>query len=302
MKEENDFLKQIQEEVNKHIRDSNFTSLPEIDNLSPYDMELILYDTFDESSPIGFSNKIGKKVLAQIPFISLVYDFLMVVKESKSIKLTSRGNLPRQLCLDLYLKGYIKEYFIENGITKLSKEGDSIVLQNMKIVSELSGLIKKRKNVLSLTKKGNLILDQRNKEKLLRELFVANCKKFNLGYHDGYPDEVNCNLIFGYTLYLLLQYGGKEKRLDFYVEKNLSAFPLLLDFFQAGYRSREEQFSSCYGLRVFERFLTYYGFIACEDFKTLDTSNIPIQTTDIFREVFTLKRKNFKFRKSDYNA
>jgi len=147
-------LKELQEALNRRMEAYNASSKVEIDNLSPLDMQQILYNTFGEKSPIGFKENILEQTLNKIPFLNLFEEYLKFIIEAKALKLTTRGNLPRKLCLDLYSRGIIKEDFIESGVVKLSKEADSPVLQNLKIIGNLAGITKKRNNKIKTPSEG----------------------------------------------------------------------------------------------------------------------------------------------------
>lgn len=303
MENEDIDLKKLQEALDRKMMDYNASSRLELDNLSPLDMQQILYNTVGEESPIGFKNTINNETLDKIPFLNLFEEYLNVIKEAKELKLTARGNLPKKLCLELYGKGLIKEYAIESGITKLSKEADSMVLQNLKIIGELLGLTKKRNNKLSVTKKGNNLLEPSKRIDLFKEIFITNFKRFNLGYHDGYNQEIGVQRSFGFTLYLLLRYGKERRTLNFYAEKSLLSFPFELDNCEANWSTPEKQYEHCLGIRIFERFLNYYGFIDYNkviNFKSEDETDL--QTTQIFESVFELRKDKFQFKKNEHSA
>lgn len=303
MENEDPTMKALQEELDKKMDELNSRPIEEMDNLSPKDMYQILNFTFEEESPIGFKKTISNSILDEIPFFKLFEEYLKIIAESKELKLTTRGNLPRKVCLDLYGKGIIKEDFIESGIVKLSKEGDSIVLQNLKMIGDISGITKKRNNKISITQKGNKLFKSDKKIALFKEIFTTNYKRLNLGYHDGYPEEVGVQRTFGFTLYLLLRYGKEKRELNFYTKKNLLAFPFELDNFEERWSTPEYQYEHCYGARIFERFLEYYGLIdyhKVRHFKSKEKTEL--QITPIFEEIFELRKDKFRFKKNEHYA
>ena len=80
--------------------------------------------------------------ISDIPLIKQIRFFINQVDCSKGIKLTKAGNLPPLIVKELYLQGILKDYPIEHGITKLTKETDCNAIVLTRILSELSGLIK----------------------------------------------------------------------------------------------------------------------------------------------------------------
>ena len=292
MQDEYPDLESLQRALDRQMAEHNNRPMPEFDHLSPNQMAFILYRPFAEGSPIGFKPLLPNEVVDQIPFARLFRIFAEKIWESGRLKLTATGNLPRKTCQELYELGIIKEWAIEEGITKLSKETDSIVLQNLKNIGKLSGILKVQHNWLSLTKNGTKLLDSADHGALFQTLFLTNFSKFNLGYYDGFPQESKVQFTLGYTLYLLLKYGHEQRELQFYIDKNLAAFPFLLEDFPAHslWSSPEEDYRSCYYVRVFQRFLDFYGFVAIKEKRNLDTFDreVYVRATDLYREVLVM--------------
>jgi len=297
---EEDFLKKLEEEIGKKIQVQNTTSVPRLDNLSPTDMHHLLYNTFEEVSPIGFKKEISIDIIDKIPLINLLLEFLNKIEQAGELKLTKIGNLPRKICTDLYEMRIIKEENIESGIVKLRSEYDSATIQNVKLLGLLSNLIKKRNNKISLTALGKKMIKREAKCVLLKSVFLANFQKFNLGYHDGYAQNIGIQNTFGFTIYLLLRYGNKKRKLEFYKEKSLSAFPFILDKLDGSWGTPEYQYKQIYKLRIFERFLNYYGFLNYEIQKLpgVYRSPIDLETTELFTSVFEIRNDKFKYIKS----
>lgn len=304
MPEEEQMLKHLQEMMTRKMEESNHAPIAIMDNLSPIDMHHILYDTFEKNSPIGFKKEISNEILDKVPFLNLVIKYLNIVESIGSLKLTTRGNLPRKTCFELYNMGFIKESMIESGIVKLNKEADSKSIQNVKIISNLSGLTKKKNNKISLTIKGKKILAKVSKADLFKTIFQANCQKFNLGFHDGYPQNVGIQHTFGFTIYLLLKHGQTSRELAFFIDKNLAAFPNILDHFTETWTSSDKQYRNCYSYRIFELFLNYYGFINYKKERIAGSFNeaIYLNATKLFYDVFEFKKDQFKFTKSKFQA
>ena len=183
--------------------------------------------------------------------------FISKLQEGE-IKLTAKGFLPTQLVANVYAKGFIKDEFIERGITK------------------------KRKGKLSLTKKGKKTAA--NDQELLELIFKTMCIKFNWGSFDGYEDENVGQLGSGYSMLLLSQYGEKFRPIEFYVQKYLQAFPALLDGLMPEYRSREEYAQAMYSIRFFDRFLCYFNFISKLGDEFQKAKNSEVKATSIFHK------------------
>jgi hypothetical protein len=298
---EDDYIFKISEELSKQLEAVNRAPLEEFDYLSPLDMSNILYALFQEGSPVQYAKTLAPAVLDAVPFYQLFSIYLKRVGELQVLKLTAKGNLPRKICKELYDLGLVKEEMIERGIVKLNKEGDSIALQNLKIIGNLSGLTKKRHNKLSLTKKGEKLLQNGQELNLFRKLFETNILKFNLGYHDLYESR-KLQGTFGYTLYLLLRYGNEKKSIQFYADKVLEAFPELRADFMYGWGTPESMFLSCFEVRFFDRLLDFYGFVQLDKREPAKRKNRLLITTPAFRSVFEIEHNNFQFLKARYDA
>src|SRR5947207_2191833 len=115
-------LKMMENKLNEPISD--------YEGLSDVEMESLINIPFSKFSPVQLKTNINPEVLSEVPFLLLVEAYLKYIIEKESLKLTSIGNLPRELLHYLYGLGYIKEEMIESGLLKLSKEKDSIPMQN----------------------------------------------------------------------------------------------------------------------------------------------------------------------------
>ena len=285
------------EEINKHLEkiqnERNNRGLPDFEGYSPLEMQFILYDTFGNNSPIQLSDTDFKK----IPLLNQIKYLLQLVNDSVELKLTKKGFLPTKIVSDIYNQKFIKDELIESGISKLYKETDSRSINLTRILLELSGLVKKRNNKLSLTKKGNTEFNDNHK--LLKSIILTFGTKFNWAYYDGYGENEIGQLGFGFSLILLSKYGS-EKRLDsFYGEKYLDAFPMLIEHVEPSkFDTKEKQFYKCYSLRTFDRFLDYFGLIKIDSENKWDSEKF-IKKTELFDKLIKVRPHNNKYSAFD---
>lgn len=73
--------------------------------------------------------------------------------------------------VELYDKRFLPDEYIENGITKLWKEGDCISIMSARFTAELAGLVKKANNRLTLTKTAARYLDTNNRLQIFNNSF-----------------------------------------------------------------------------------------------------------------------------------
>ena len=133
-------------------------------------MQYILYDVFNSKSPIE-TLKAKQSIYQNIPIFNQVKFLLDLINKKKELKLTNKGFLPTKIVAELYGKGFMKDYFIENGISKLYKESDVPTINLAKILLELSTLVKIRNNKLTLTKTG---VEQIDKDHLVFQNIFEN--------------------------------------------------------------------------------------------------------------------------------
>ncbi len=148
---------------------------------------------------------------------------------------------------------------------------------------KLTNLVKVRNKKISLTAKGKKLLNTPGK--LLTELFVAFCLKFNWGYFDGYSSENAAQFGVGYSLLLLHTYGKIQRKSDFYSKRVIEAIPLVLnEFYGSDFRTQEEEFASCYEIRLFHRGLDWFGLVEAKKAsrKYMQTGYSDIKTTSLF--------------------
>ena len=281
-----DIYKQIEAEV--LLR--NNSPIADFENLSPTNFHHILYDTYNENSPVHFQRHIENEILDKVSLFRVAEDFISIIDREKFIKLTPLGALPKKIMVELYDKKYIYDELIESGITQLWKEQDCIAILSTKIVTEIAGIIKKANGRMTLTKKGTAFLKLKNRQEFF-ELFISTfADKFNWGFNDGYPEKPIGQIGWTFTIYLLEKYGKEFQRESFYAEKYLKALPDFLNEFETDdFRSQKEQFVNCYGVRTFQRFLEWFGLVETDKKigkKWNEDSNI--KATEILIRVFKI--------------
>lgn len=281
------------EEINKHLEkiqnEQNNRGLPDFEGYSPLEMQFVLYDTFGNNSPIQLI-ELSDADFKKIPLLNQVKYLLELVNDSVELKLTAKGFLPTKIVADIYNQKFIKDEMIESGISKLYKETDANSINLTRILLELSGLVKKRNNKLSLTKKGKTEFN--DNYKLLKSIFKTFGTKFNWGYYDRCGENEIGQLGFGFSIILLSKYGSGKQLDSFYGKKYLTAFPKLLEHLEPSrFAPRENQVYKCYSLRTFDRFLDYFGLIKIDSENKWDSEKF-IKKTEIFDKLIKVRPHN----------
>ena len=283
-----DIYKQIETEI--LLRNSS--PVADFEDLSPTNFHYIIYDPYNENSPVHFRKNIENSVLDKIGLFRVVENYIKIIDRDKFIKLTPLGALPKKVMVELYDKEFIYDELIENGITKLWKEQDCIAILNTKIVCEIAGITKKQNGKLTLTKKGTALLDTEKRQDFF-ELFITTfTDKFNWGYNDHLPEKPIGQIGWTFTIFLLNKYGMNYQKEKFYAEKYRKAIPdFLEDFKTDDFRTDKEQYSACYNIRSFARFLEWFGLLETQrEPKKIWNTDRNIKASEILSRVFCIDK------------
>jgi hypothetical protein len=267
----------------------NNAPLDDLLGLSPTEMHHLVYDTFGEKSPVNFREDIDDKTLDQIPLFRIAEEFLKIIQRDKYIKLTPLGALPVKVMVELYDKRFLLEYYFENRSLKYVREQDSISIRSARYSAELAGLVKKVNGKLSLTKKATKLLETKNRVQIFKQFFQGFTEKFSWSYNDGYSEKIIGQLGWAFTVVMLDKYGEQSRTVHLYANKYLKAFPVLIQYLEPDYSTPEEQFPRCYGIRAFERFLLWFGFVTVDRYnKYPDTDTDEYKRTDLVKRIFNI--------------
>lgn len=272
-------MNEIEKYVQEAIAKTNNAPQADFEGYSPNEMHYILRKPFHQESPIVLLEG-PAAVYETIPIFNQVTFLLNLIKEHRELKLTQAGYLPTKVVAALYEKGFMKDYFIERRISKLYKEATVPSIHLAKILVELSPLVKKRANKLSLTKIGKEQIDQNHL--LFKSIFETYTRTFNWSYFDGYSDEHIGQIGFGFTLILFHKYGSKFRDQTYYAKKYLQAFDYMAQESVLPFANNPER---AYIVRTFERFLDYFGFTTYTD----DQKNPKVKKTAVFNQVIKIR-------------
>ena len=257
--------------------------------LSPTEIHNLLYDTFGDKSLVQFRDDIDDKTLDQIPLFKIVEDYLKIIQRDKHIKLTPLGALPKKVMVELYDKRFLLDEHIESGITKLWKEDDCIAIRSARLTAEIAGLVKKVSGKLTLTRTVTKLLETNNRLQIFRQFFQAFTNKFLWSFNDGYPEQPIGQLGWAFSLILLDRFGDQPQTVEYYADKYLRAFPKFITFFQPDYSTPERQFFRCYGVRTFDRFFLWFGFVTVDKQKIfIDLDTDKFKRTDLVKRIFKI--------------
>lgn len=203
--EETDF-DELQEKINALMKQAVNKPYLELNGLTIKQTEsLILSDWSVPGSAMYINQDLSCEDLKDSQIFHNARLFLSKIINGEHVETTRKGKLCRKFVVDMFEKMKMDEYEREIivVVNKVLNEEDVEPLHNLKIVFELSGLLKKRKNRFYVPKKDHDILSDPAAGVLYSLLFVAFFREFNLAYLDGAPD---CELLqdsIPYSLYMI---------------------------------------------------------------------------------------------------
>lgn len=279
----------LQDETKTKILYLNNHPLDDFLGLAPIEIHALIYDAFGDKSPVHFQENIDDNTLDKIPLFRIAEDFLKIIQRDKQIKLTPLGALPKKIMVEIYEKRFLLDEDIENGLTKLWKEDDCISIKSARLTFEIAGLVRKYNGKLMLTKTGTKLLETNNRLEIFKQFFKAFTDRFLWSYNDLYPEQPIGQLAWAFSVIMLDKFGDQPQTVDFYAEKYLKAFPALISFFEDDYSSPEKKFVHCYGIRTFDRFLLWFGFVTVDKQKNyLNLETDKFKRTDLVRSIFKI--------------
>ncbi|MEO6285440.1 MAG: hypothetical protein ABIN80_09780 [Dyadobacter sp.] len=108
-------------------------------------MHVLLNNPIGQVSIIRRQATLPDNIIDQIPFFRLI-DVLYSILQKAPIKLTSKGNLPLNVCSHLYEQKFLLQDDIEKGYTKKISEDNVVFIQALKACLLVGPDVKKRGN------------------------------------------------------------------------------------------------------------------------------------------------------------
>ncbi|MDD4439978.1 MAG: hypothetical protein PHS04_18390 [Tissierellia bacterium] len=138
----------------------------------PHIIERIMVTAFYPKGVIKL-NKLDEGDFEQIPILRQVVCLCRFIKEENGkLKLTNTGNLPLKVVREMYLTG-VTDWYYKKYPDKRIKETDARFVMIARDLATVSGIIRKRNNALTMTRKGEKLHADRQLllETLIRDFF-----------------------------------------------------------------------------------------------------------------------------------
>ena len=258
-----------------------YTGNPRLDfeGFSPFEMHFLLYAPFYANSPLVLGTALGD--VGGVSYLRDIVCYLDHINVSSPLKLTQKGNLPPSFCRELVEMKIGEGGQWSTGKWVLNREDDSYYISLIDTMTRKLRFVTKRKNKLSVSKKGFMFLSWGNVRKF-HELFKYYVREFNWGYSDLYPESWIIQGGFAYTLFLLQKYGDEWRGSDYYAKRYRIAFPTILpDFRKQTHTPPVKAFENAYQTRVVERFLGRFGLAEKREVGTGYIKDIELRKTPL---------------------
>jgi hypothetical protein len=205
-------LDQLNKMIGEHAQKLNDAPKDDFDGLNANQVHVLLHNPLSSECILQYGEHIDK-YLDQIPLFKLLGLLINTINDAGSLKLTQRGNLPVKICKLLF-----DQQLIEWPLMHLSRmlEEEIPFLSPLKHYLEDQGLVKKRNNTLSLTKKGEKQMHDEDVDRFAPFLnyFTG---RFNWENFYGIDDGGKCGQLgWAYSLLLLSRYGDLPRESSFY--------------------------------------------------------------------------------------
>ncbi len=276
-------LDQLQEILDNFLIEKNNTGIDCFLGLSPTQMSSALYLPFSLSNHIFNFKVADESQLEDIPIIKQAHFILGKLSEIGEMKGTQLGNFPKSFVLDFYNLFLSRERYARIP----NREEDIFQLTRLKHLLELSGMIKKRNNKFSLTKKGEKILIQHDSSQLYETLFKTWAETFNWAMNDRISelDFIQQSVIF--NLYLLHKLCNDWVEDEEVAQRYLKAFPDLVLEVESSFFGPDSEVVACFTLRFLDRFCLPLGLLEQkEEGEFFEDRKVFYRATSFFKENF----------------
>ncbi len=174
--------------------------------LSALQFDRLLYSDYKSpESPIQFNRDLPLSELEGSEYLINARTFLKLLVEEDGTKATQAENLNRKFVKLALDQMHFPDQYLENvyATNRVINEADANRLHIIRILLDLSDMIRIRKRRFVVTGKGKKFLKPENAGGLYSELFYSFLKEFNHAYLDWFKPDLSPQLGYSYSLYHL---------------------------------------------------------------------------------------------------
>ena len=241
-------LEELQELVNSKIRKYNEQPQEDLGGLTPQQATSLMGPDWPGSdTPIRINESLPEEEAREIRFVTNSRIFLETASEKGGLPSTRAGNLKRKEVAYFLEKMKFTPDRVErirNGRTVIN-EKHVRPLNILRVFLETAGLIDHRDGGFHPTSKGLSMLEARKTPELMRYLFVAYFRKFDLNYFTRCHEWNEFREILPYSLYRFSKLDDQWYRIDIIANR-----VLLPSIFELADQRGEKRLASAYSALI----------------------------------------------------
>jgi hypothetical protein len=207
----------------QQVRQYNARPQAELGGLSPERASRLLTGDWEKEGPLRLNDSLELPQLRHARFLNNARTFLLAVQEWGTVKATATGNLNRAFVREMVERMDLEPEYLRalKASRKNINEDDSTPIHSVRVVLDLAGAIKRRKDHFSLTRKGTDYLPESRAGSLYAHLFRTFFQRLNLAYLDGMAENPALQSTLPVTFYRLVREGRQWSGMSALAEKTL---------------------------------------------------------------------------------
>jgi len=242
----NEYLSQVVDEYNRRPQG-------DMGGLSPIDVRRLLSSDWEgEHGAIILNTELKEADLLEAEIFQNARILLSAVHRNDGIKATVKGNLSRDFVLKMvnemnWPKGFVDELWRYN---KVLNEFDVGPLHIIRLVLQLSSLLRLAKGSFRATRKAEQLLEIERSGVLYALLFRTYFRKFNLSYLSVMPEVPALQHTIAFSFYMLSKHANTWRKLE-----TLTPFSVLPVVSAQIYESRRSDAGIYFNWIILERII-----------------------------------------------
>ena len=253
--------------IAKYMQQTNEMPIADFQGLTASQMKCLLNAPFDSPEVVTFPE--APPTAIDAPMMRMFALMLDGIGE-KGVKLTAKGNLPRNLVREIVAAiprdpwhGYS---FEPQDVRSEEEYGE---LMATRIAAVTSGLLRKYHGKILATRKCTTLIARNGLPGVYQLLLKTLATKFNWAYYNQYLDIPFIQQSVLYTAFLLQRFGGQWRKVEFYQDAYLQAFPRLVEAIVPGaYSTAEQVVRQLYVINTLSFFTRLAGWAEMRDLGT----------------------------------
>lgn len=286
-------LDELRLAAQRKLDEQNHRPMDDFCGLSPKQMYSWLYAPFNEFTGVTITTPDDLSNSPVMRYLTLILEEAM--QQGGSFKATPKGNLPTKLVKNasaLLPEFAVSQYRSHISISEFAGHNEEAfnALHYTRILAETAGIIYRRSGRYHVKKTAQKQYQTHGLHGFFLPMLEAAATKYNWGYLDGWPEEVDLRMFWLFMLWRLQHHGY----VDQLANEVATAFPDVLDEL-----SGDEHFppmrllSAMIESRFISRFLQFWGFVTMDPKRIFTEAPAPrvVNIQPLLTQTFDFMRK-----------